>query len=872
MDRLRGVASCLMAWLRREQTKVELDEEMAFHLDMATTENIRSGMSPREARRRAMLEFGSRDWHSERVREERGGSLIEDLLRDFRFGFRVLRKRPIFALAAILTLSVGVGMTTTMFTLVDAVVLRPLPGANAEGMVYFFLETADGSGETSPTPEFLRLLRDHSNSFSQVEAYTVRDYSLSVEGEPLRVEGAMASSGFFSFLGVRPQIGRTFLPQNGTGSGNPIVVLSHTFWLERFGESRDVLGKVVTINGHAHEIIGVLPRDFRVDLLREPRFWVPEGNARQLLIESEPVEGALGRLSPGVTREVAQAELDAIVRNNPVTRRWDRDWVGKVRTPHELVDPSLRRALLFLQGGAVLVFLIACGNLTNLLLAQGEARARELAVRSSLGAGRGRLVRQLMAESAVMGALGGGGGVLLTRWALDSLPFFLPPGYAGFSLNRGVLLLAVGISLLAVLITGLLPALAGSRRNLAEVIKGAPHRGTGIHKYYGTRQVLVVAEVAMAFMLLASAGLLLKNFSKLMQGDVGFPREDLLTVRVELPEEDYGEPELRTGFYEGLRDGLRAQLPRELGMATVANGLVENLSAVIGPIVPEGVSADDREPHPILTWKVAPNFFRVLGLPLSQGRAFLEEDASGEEPVVIINEEIARRHFPSGRAVGRRLQVYRSWHRVVGVSASIELPALQGRFGETQVFLPMGASVDDGFTIIARTEGDRISAVDRIRQVVWSLDRSLPIMEVSLMEDALAESLSEERSNALLMVIFSLTALSLGAVGIYGVVAYSVSRRIQEMGIRLALGASSRGLVGRVVLRGMMTVGIGLVLGAAGTFVLGSTLAGLLVGVDPRDPWVFFPVAAVTAVVALTATWFPARRATTSPMDALRTE
>jgi len=331
---------------------------------------------------------------------------------------------------------------------------------------------------------------------------------------------------------------------------------------------------------------------------------------------------------------------------------------------------------------------------------------------------------------------------------------------------------------------------------------------------------------------------------------------------------------MRAAFLQGLREGLRGGLPSQLGTATVANGLVENLSAAFSPLVPGGASAEEEDPLLLLAWKVMPDYFDVLDLPLRQGRGFLEDEAVGEEKVAVVNDRIARRYFPGGDAVGRQININAEWYRIVGVAASVDLPALSGgTLGEFQLFLPLQQRVGTGFTIIARTGADRAAAVERIKEIVWGLDRSLPIMDVSLVQDALAKSLSEERSNALLMVIFALTALILGAVGIYGVVAYSVSRKVREMGIRLALGASARRVVGRVVLGGLGTVGIGMAVGAVGAFALGSTLSGLLVEVDPRDPGVFLLVAGVTLVVALGATWLPARRAAgASPVDALRSD
>ena len=874
MDRLRALANQLLDLFRKSRFEAELEEELDFHLEKEIQSNLQAGMSPAEARRRALAAFGSRDWHTERVREERRGVLLEDLGRDFRFGFRGMRKRPVFALAAILTLSVGMGMTTTMFTLVDAVLLRPLPGSNAKGMVYLELESTDGEVNTSPTPQLLRMVREHASSFSGVEAYTAEDFTLMVNGEPLRGRGARASVGFFSFLGIQPGFGRGFLPQDGMGTDNPAVILSHTFWVEWFGESKEVLGRTVGINGRTHEIIGVLPRDFRVDTRVEALVWVPEGAAGELFADGVRIEGALAKLTEGVGRYAAQAELDAIVQNNPLDPRSRWEWVGKIRTPADFIDPSLKRAILLLQAGAILVLLIACGNLANLLLAQGETRARELALRASLGAGRGRLVRQLLAEISVLGLLGGGGAILLTIWALDSLPLFLPPGYAGFALNQGVFLFAMGTSLVCVLAAGLLPALKGSKRDLSEVIKGSTAFAKGLLGRVGVRSILVSGEVAMAFVLLISAALLLKSYAGLMTGDVGFDHQDLLTVRIELPEERYGEDEARSEFLRQLQDGIREGLPEQLGSATIASGLVEGVAATFQPLVPEGSGGGDEERLGLVLWSVAPGYFDVVGLPVLQGRGFGDEDGRGGEAVVIINETVARRYFPAGNAVGQRIRMGEDWHRVVGVAGSVQLPGLkQSVLGDLQLFFPFGQDPGARLTLIARMRGDRTAAVERLKEVVRNIDGSLPIQSVTLVNDQLAESLTQERSNALLMVLFAITALVLGAVGIYGIVAYSVSRRIREMGIRLALGASSGEVVARIVLGGMKAVGLGMAIGAVGALALGSTLSSILFEVDPRDPLVFGLVSSVTAGVSLLAGWLPARRAAgAGPIDSLRSD
>jgi predicted permease len=873
-ERIRSLVRLTRALLGCGREAAEQEDEFRFHLAMETEANLRKGMSPEEARRKALLAFGSQDWHTERVREARRGTLFEDLVRDLRFGLRNLRKRPVFALAAVLTLSLGIGMTTTMFTLVDSLLLSPLPGSGTQGLVYLGLENEERGAETSPTPELLRLIRDRASSFSQVEAYTTEDLDLTLDGEPLRRKGARASVGFFSFLGVRPALGRAFLPDDGRGRGAPVVLLSHTFWAERFGGSRDALGRTLDIDGVIHQVVGVLPRDFRVDAPVQPLFWIPEGAAGALLAEGVPVEGALARLAEGVSPEAARAELDVLVRNNPLERMGGLEWVGRIRSPGDLIDPSLKQAILIFQVAAFLVLLIGCGNLTNLLLAQGETRAREFAVRASLGAGRRRLVRQLLVESLVLGTLGGGGGVLLTIWSLDSLPLFLPPQYTGAVLNGKVLLFATGISLVSVLGAGLFPALRGSRRDPGEVIKGGGTFSGCLQNRMAGHRLLITAEVAMTFVLLSAAGLLLKSFSGLMAADVGFDSQDLLALRLELPEERYPDPQAQLTFFERLRDELHRSFPEELGAATLASGLVEDLAASIAPLVPEEAVGGEEERHLFFDWKVAPGYFGVLGVPILQGRGFDDEDRGEGEKVVILNATLADRFFPGENPVGRRVRMGEGLYRVVGVAGDVNLPSLaRNRLGELQLFFPFRQEAGDKITLLARVGGDRSAAVDLLKQMVWGIDGALPIVDVSLVEDALADSLAQERANALLMLLFALTALALGAVGIYGIVAYSVSRRIREMGIRMALGASRREVLGRVILGGMGAVGLGIVLGGMGAFALGKTLSGLLFEVSPRDPAILLLVFLLTASVALLSTWLPARRAAGSgPLEALRTE
>ncbi len=788
-------------------------------------------------------------------------AILEEGFRDLRFGLRGLRGRPVFALTAVLTLAVGAGMTTTMFALVDAIMLRPLPGDNSRGVVYLGVESEDGRASASPTPELLRLVDEHSAAFSRVEAYSIRRYSVAVDGEPTRIRGAQASSGFFSFLGVGTQRGRGFVADDGPGSENLVVVLSHTFWNERFAGSEDVVGRAMVIDGEAREIVGVLPREFRLHTYAEPLFWIPGGRGAGSLADGDPVEGALARLADGVSLEAARAEIDAIVQNNPLTPRADMTWVGTVSTPADLLDPSLRKTIVVLQFAAILVLLIACGNLANLLLAQGAARSRELAVKAALGASRWRLARQLLVECGILGALGAMGGLLLAFWGLRSLPIFLPPGYAGFSLSPEVLVASLGVSLGGTLVAGLLPAFRASRRNLTAPINGATRGDLTLPRRASVPRLLVVLEVGMALVLLLSAGLLVKSFAGLITGDVGFAREDLLAVRLELPASEYPQEESRLAFLGQLRDELRARFPERLGAATVATGLVEGIAASVDSLA-TGSSPREDDDQLLIVWGVAHDYFEVVGVPLIEGPGFAEGMDTEAERDVIVNDTLARRYFPDGFAVGQQLRIGDEWHRVAAVAGSVKLPAMaQNTLDDLQLFVPLHRNVGNDFQILARIRGERGVAVDRLKEAVWSVDRSLPILDIVEVEDALADSLGRERSNALLMALYAMTALTLSAVGIYGVVAQSVGQQVREIGIRIALGATPEGEVTRVVGRGMATVGCGVLLGALGFAALGPILSELLHGVSSRDPLVLAAGASLVVGVTLIATWLPARQA-----------
>ncbi|MCK5653004.1 MAG: ABC transporter permease, partial [Gemmatimonadetes bacterium] len=739
MSWLRSLLERLAVLLRPGRMDSELSEEMEHHLAMEIEANRRAGMSEAEARRKALVAFGATEWYRERVREGRVTWQLETLARDLRCGLRTLGKRRAFAVAAIVTLGVGIGMTTTMFSVVSSVILRPLPVQNADGLVYLRRYSREVGMSAEPNPQMVQLIREEASSFNRVETLAVTELDLVGDGEPLRVGGVQVSGGFFSFLGVNPALGRIILPGDDAEGSPAVAVLSHRFWVDRFGEDPGVLGRSLRTDDQAYRIVGVLPPEFRLASYLNLPVWIPHTPAVGSQSAGTPVE-VLARLADGVSAEAAQAELDAILRRTPLEDAEGLIWEGRVETPRDRIDDNLRTAVLVLQIAAGLVLLIGCGNLANLLLALGEARTRELALRSALGAGRGRLVRQLLVESSLLGILGGGLGLLLTVWSLGVLPSLLPQDLGHLRIDAGVLAFALGVSLLSVLGFGLLPALRGSPHNLAESIKGGRAREAEKGSRFGVRGILVGAEVAMAVVLLLAAGLLAKSFLGLSALDTGFDRTEIVSVSFQLRGDRYADPEVQTPFYADLFGRIQTRFVSQGVPATIASNFISDLAAIYEAPMPEGMESSAEEtPRLILTRAVAPDFFRTLGVPLHQGRGFLPGDDAEAEQVVVVNDGLARRYFQGQDPVGSRLRLGEEWYRVVGVAETLRLPALESYgLSELQVYYPFAQSPGVGMTVLTRVAGDRSSTIQLLKEEIWSIDPSIPISRVATADELLA--------------------------------------------------------------------------------------------------------------------------------------
>jgi putative ABC transport system permease protein len=796
-------------------------------------------------------------------------------MNDFRFAFRQLRKSPGFTLAAVLTLALGIGANTTMFTAVNAVLLRPLPYPQPDRLVGI-LETAR---QESPTvvayPDFLDW-QQQSKVFADMAAYQLAAFNLTGADEPERVPGLRITANFFRTLGVKPALGRDFLPEEDEPGGSAVLLLSHRLWERRFGADPAVVGRTVPLNGLWHVVVGVLPP--RVVAYEEAQAFVPLGPMKPGLL-NRGTRNALfvkGRLKPGVTRVQAQAELDVIARRleqqYPETNTGRRAVIASARHPE--MEQKLQMILFMLSGAAGFVLLIACGNLASLLLARGAGRTREMAVRLALGASRARVVRQLLVESALLALAGGAAGLNLGIWGCQGLSAMLPQieqiTLGGFTLDGQVLGFTLVVSLVTAVLFGLAPALRASKPELQETLKEGTTRSSPGLPRQRLQKALVVFQVALASVLLVGGGLLLQTLHRLMTRDPGFNPRHVLTAK--LHRGSSGTAERESTFWRELFTRLK-NLP---GVVSVASSFPMPLesSSWTCPFFVEG------RPLPALgqntftdVFSVSSDYFRTLGIGLLKGRAFSEEEGTESGKVAIINRTLAERYWPGANPLGQRIRVFPlefpdPWRKVVGVVADIRLHALD-ETPKPAVYLPSAS----GAGLILRTEFEPLSLLAAVRRQVRDLDPNQPLYDCKSLEQCMAESAVGERVTGWLLGIFAGIAVALAAVGIYGLVSYSVAQRTHEIGVRMALGAERGQVTWQVVGGSLKLVLIGVAVGLAAAAGLTRFLTSLLYEVRPMDPATFASVFGVLLGVALLASYLPARRAAkVDPVVALRCE
>jgi putative ABC transport system permease protein len=801
---------------------------------------------------------------------------METLLKDIRYGIRSLLQRPGFTAIAVLTLALGIGANTTLFSFVNGILLRPLPYKDAERLVVLD-ETAPKQGIESFAVSYPNYVdwRQQNTVFEDVGIFTDGNYTFVGAGEPEQIPGARVSQGLFELLGVDPTMGRTFTVEEDRPETNNVVILSNGLWQRRFGSDPNVVGQPVSINGRTSTVIGVMPAGFKFPEVAE--LWMPMGLTDKLFTRTDHGLDSIARLKPNITLEQAQAEMNVIARRieerHPVTN--EGLGVNVFRLRDRLVG-DYRQALLILLGVVVFVLLIACANVANLLLARSSSRRQEFALRAALGASRARIIRQLLTESAVLTVLGGVLGVLLAVWGKNLLLAAIPgemPFWMKFDLDPRVLGFTLALSLLTGLIFGIAPALQASKNDLNDALKEGGRNAGGAH--YRLRSSLVVAEVALSLMLLIGAGLMLRSFAKLGSVDAGIRPENVLTVEVPLPRAKYPEGAKQSAFFKELVTRVRA-LPGVSSAAAISGvplrgGWGRSLTVEGFPVLSVGQAPMIN--HSVVT----PNYFQTMGIPLREGRDFNDSDIDGSTRVTVVDERLARQYWPGASPLGKRIRFgppesNEPWHIIVGVVGSVRNRRLDQDTVQT-IYVPYQQIPVRGMTMALRTSGDPESLTSAVRESVRALDKDQPIANVLTMETVISRSVWQQRFYTILFGVFAALALVLAAVGIYGVMSYAVTQRTHEIGIRMALGARAIDVLRMVVKNGMTLITIGVVIGLVGAFALTRLLATMLFGITPTDSLTFVAVSAVLGLVALVACFVPARRATkVDPLVALRYE
>jgi predicted permease len=894
MNLFRSIWIRARSLAQQRAVKQEIDEELRFHLEQRIAENLAAGMSPDEAARSARKRFGNFQSVREECRERRGGNLSEALAQDVRFGLRMLRKNPGFSAVAVLTLAVGIGACTAMFSIVHAVLLRPLPFARPDRLVWIEDHGGMGSGLSAraTTVRTVEEWRRQSHTFEQIAAYNpffdyVR-YTLTGAGEPERLRGVAVSQNFLDTLGVRPLLGRNFtdadctLNTNLTDQGiacGTAVIFTHAFWRQRFGGDPGIVGKSLTLSGQSVTVVGVLPPYFDFDSVFSP------GQEVEMLVpfpftDVTQAYGntvfAIGRLKDSATLEEARSEFGVIYRR--IEQQYHRDVLNvRMVALGDQVRGRFRAGFSMLFGAVVFILLIACVNLSNLLLARANARRKEFAVRVALGADRWRLARQTLTESLVLSMLGCAAAVPLVfaaARALLGLQTFGIPLLKQASVNGTVLAFTAGVSVFAGLLCGVLPTLYLARQEPREALNDADARSGAGRSAGLVRRTLVVAEVALACLLLVGAGLLIRSFIGVLSVDLGFQPRQAVALRADTGRQFDSRAEADL-YFDQLADRVAA-VP---GVESV--GLTDTLP--LGRNREPGVRAkgESYEPGHIPTAFariVDHNYLQTMGIPLRQGRYFDRHDIGTSENVVIINETLARKLWPGRDAVGQMMEVpTHGWvaHRVVGVVADVRHSSLEEKPGG-EFYLDIHQSVWWGggaVELVVRTSRSIAAVVPAVRAAMKEFDPTLPTSEVTTLEQIVDRAVAPRRLITNLLGGFSALALTLAAIGLYGVISYSVGQRTREIGIRMAVGAQRHDVLRLVINEGLRTAMLGVAVGLVTALLLGRVLQSMLFGVTALDPVTFVITAITLMLVSLLACWFPARRATrVDPIVALRYE
>ncbi len=884
---LRKIAGSIGSLFGSRREERELDEELAFHVERETEENVRRGMPAEEARRAALLRFGGVAKTKDETREAGHAVWLDTTLQDVRYGLRSLRRNPGYAAAAILTLALGIGANTAIFSVVHGVLLQSLPYGGGERLVRIRVD-APGAGINDGrfSPPEIKDLRERPHSFADVVEYHSMWFVLLGKAEPERVQTGVVSASFFDLLGVHPILGRTFLPGEDQHGAEAVLVLSHDYWMRAFGGDPAVIGRVFQMNDRPHTVVGVLP----------PIPGYPQDNDVWMPISACPFRsdpemendrdagmlGAFARLKPGVTLGDARRDLADVA--GKLEADYPKSYPKTVRlslTPIALSEELTRTArptFLMLFGTVGLVLLLACANVANLMLARLTRRRQELALRSALGAGRARLARQLLTESVLLALAGGALGLVVAAAGQRMLVHFaerFTPRASEIGLSVPVLLFSLGVSLVVGVALGLIPALS-PRRSLTESLQQGRERTTAGAGRLRARNLLIVAQVAISFVLLAGAGLMLRTLWKLSQVDPGFRTERVLTSRLDLNFSRYKTDDEQRAFHAGLLERLQAE-PGVLSVALAGSFPLNERGPANGRIRMEGKPPVAAEALPRADFqRVSPDYFKTIGVPILKGRSLAPADRRDAPLAAVVNLSMARRFWPGEDPIGRRIGVDGrhpgeiQWVTIVGVSGDVRQYGLANPPVE-QVYFSLLQFPGLSTTCLLRTAVDPSRMERLVRADVHAIGPEQPVDHFRTLAEVHSGALAAPRLTAILLAAFAALALTITATGIAGVIAFSVGQRRQEFGIRMALGALPSSVQRMVLGQGMRPVFAGLALGLAGAIAVTRLWASLLFEVSPTDPPTYFVVAFVLGAVAVVACFVPARRATTvDPMVALR--
>ncbi|HET7218590.1 MAG TPA: ABC transporter permease [Vicinamibacterales bacterium] len=801
---------------------------------------------------------------------------MRTVLQDLRYGLRTLTRSPGFALVAIATLALGIGANTAIFSAVNAVLLRPLPYARPHELVMVWqdMRARGGPAQEWATPGNVADWKA-SGIFSGLTAVQGWQATITGNGDPEPLVGEQVTFDYFDVLGVPPAIGRTFRADEDVPNAARVVVISDGLWQRRFGGRPDAVGASITIGGEAHEIIGVMPRTFRPGVIASAELWRP----RRLDL-AKPSRGAvvlrvIARLPPGATIEQTSASTSLLATQLAAAYpEWNTGMGISLASLHAQVVGEAREGLLIVLGAVGFVLLMACANIANLLLARATARSREIAVRLALGAGRGRLIRQLLTESLLLSAIGGVAGIFLGSWGIDALVAIAPSGAPRLDeigIDGTVLLFATTLAVLTGVLFGLVPALQASRAEVSPSLRDGG-RGASASSGYHTRRALIVLEVASAVVLLVAGGLLLRTFATLQASDLGFTPDRVLVGAVNPPRVTYSTREQQIAFYDRLLERA-ASLP---GVETAALSSVVPLGGDSDmSVLVEGkpIPRTDAETDAVWYRLISSEYFRAMQIPLKRGRTFEAREAA---PAIVVSEATARRFWKDQDPIGRRVRFSSGdqapWFTVVGVVGEVRMRGPRGE-SRSEVYLPYWQFPELGTNVILKTSGRPDALTAPLRRAVREIDPDIPVASIQPMTSIVGDSIEQPRFLALLVGVFAGAALALAAVGIYGLIAFSVAQRTQEIGVRMALGAARADVLRLVVFDGMKLTAIGVAIGAGGAAAVGASLQSQLFGVTPLDPLTFGATGAALVCTALVACFIPAARAArVDPMVALRTE